>query len=107
MIGDCVHNLRSALDHLVYQLAILNKAPASARDKTSFPIFLDQNGFIGVTNKKVKPYVSAEAFAQIERSQPYFTANPSELPLMERHTLWVLSQLDIIDKHRLILVLYA
>lgn len=35
--GDCVHNLRSALDHLAVQLVIANGGAAG--NKTSFPIW--------------------------------------------------------------------
>src|SRR5215469_2798136 len=37
-IGDCIHNLRSALDHLVYQLAIQHGVSDEFADKTFFPI---------------------------------------------------------------------
>jgi hypothetical protein len=40
VLGDCVHNARSALDHLVFQLAILNNAPPNAARKTQFPSVL-------------------------------------------------------------------
>jgi hypothetical protein len=31
LVGDCIHNARSALDHLVFQLAVLNNAPRWGR----------------------------------------------------------------------------
>src|ERR1700675_2396602 len=37
-VGDIVHNLRSALDHLVCQLAILDGNDVSCCDQTYFPI---------------------------------------------------------------------
>src|SRR5690348_4870221 len=36
IFGDCMHNLRSALDHLAYQLVVLNKKMPG--NKTFFPI---------------------------------------------------------------------
>jgi hypothetical protein len=98
IVGDCIHNLRSCLDHLVYQLAILNGAGPDAASKTSFPIYLRQKVFQDVIADKVAPFVHATAIAEIEKLQPYKTLDP------ENCTLWKLSQLDNIDKHRLLLV---
>jgi hypothetical protein len=102
IIGDCIHNLRSALDHLVYQLAVLNGSSASAAEKTAFPICLREtgpNGFNDRVRTSLKPFVSAAALAEIENSQPYRAYSvPNEADI------WVLHKLDIIDKHRLLLV---
>jgi hypothetical protein len=43
LIGDCLYNLRSALDHLAWQLAIYNGNQPSSH--TEFPIFLEQKRF--------------------------------------------------------------
>lgn len=99
LVGDCIHNARSALDHLVYQLAILNNAPASAAEKTAFPIYLTPEKFRQNVVRKVAPFISSAALAEIEKLQPYATGNAGT-----DDVLWVLSQLDIIDKHRLLLV---
>jgi hypothetical protein len=42
MIGDAIHNIRSALDHLVYELV-----PANLRDtvRTQFPIFTKEAAY--------------------------------------------------------------
>jgi hypothetical protein len=98
MVGDCVHNARSVLDHLVYQLALLNKSPKEAAAKTSFPICLTPKEFKNATKGKIAPFVSKTAFTEIERLQPYKTGDN------EKDVLWILSQLDIIDKHRLLIV---
>jgi hypothetical protein len=39
IIGEMVHNLRSALDHLVWQLVILETSEQPVGDRTQFPIF--------------------------------------------------------------------
>lgn len=101
MVGDCIHNARSALDHLVYQLALLNKSPQEAASKTSFPICLTPGEFKNATKGKIAPFVTTTAFTEIEKFQPYKTGDN------ERDFLWVLSQLDIIDKHRLLIVAEA
>lgn len=99
-VGDYFHNLRSALDHLVFQLALLNGSGDDCASKTAFPIYLTRKGFRNFTDNKVAPFISAHALAEIERRQPYEAGNAREEDI-----LWVLSQLDIIDKHRLIVVL--
>jgi hypothetical protein len=101
IVGDCVHNARSALDHLVYQLALLNNAPNDAASKTSFPICLTPKEFKNATKGKIARFVNTRAFEEIERLQPYKTGKK------ENDLLWILSQLDIIDKHRLLIVAEA
>src|SRR5262249_51773495 len=88
IIGDCVHNLRSALDHLVYQLAILNGTSADAASRTSFPIYTKRKKFKNFVKDNVTPFVSGTALAEIKKLQPYQTSDP------ESCTLWKLSQLD-------------
>jgi hypothetical protein len=97
IVGDCIHNTRSVLDHLVGQLAILNNCP-KALTKTAFPVCLTQPEFAGIAKTKVAPFVSAVALTEIEKLQPYSTGNGAN------DLLWVLHQLDIIDKHRVHIV---
>jgi len=99
MIGDCIHNLRSALDHLVYRLALENGAALTAAKKTFFPIYLKKTQFDQRVEKLVKPFVGASELAEIEKCQPY-----SAYDVPEEADIWILSQLDIIDKHRLLVV---
>ncbi len=96
MIGDFIHNLRSALDHLVFQLVV--NAPPEAATRIAFPVCLKDAVFKDITRSKVAPFISATALAEIEKLQPYSTGQG------ERDILWILSQLDIIDKHRLLIV---
>jgi hypothetical protein len=96
LAGDCIHNLRAALDHMVWSLTMktTNGAdPAKPRD-TGFPICKSPGDFnsrrtlcIGQTTR--------DAQVIIEKLQPYhgpYPANPN--PLL------VLKELDDIDKHR-------
>ena len=102
IVGDFAHNLRSALDHLVCQLAILNGNDISCCDKTFFPICIGKPDF-AKAEKMVKPLISPEAFTDIEALQPYKTANISgKQPTSS--TLWIISRLDILDKHRMLVV---
>ena len=99
MIGDCLHNLRSALDHLVYQLALKNGAPSVSADKTFFPIYLTKSQFDDRVEKNVKPFISSAALAEIEQCQPY-----SAYDVPAEADIWILNRLDIFDKHRLLVL---
>lgn len=123
-VGEIVHNLRSTLDGLVFQLARLNKAPAETRD-TQFPIFRyrytrrlrsgEVMGFEGHQGarrpargsgrymiRRLRP----EHQARIEWLQPYRRnggQTPWGRPLNGRwNLLYRLKELNDADKHRLI-----
>jgi hypothetical protein len=99
IIGDILHNTRSALDHLVCQLAIANRKPISCCEQTFFPICCDENSF-GKAIQRVQPLINGAAFARIKELQPYVTS-----PLLpEDSILWILSYLNIIDKHRTLVI---
>lgn len=102
MLGDVLHDWRSALDHLAWQLAIrAGSVPPPPR--TEFPIFWDAGDF-GRTRKSGAPAhgsglfkiqgLSAEDRTRIERTQPYYAGEPI------MHPLWVLHELSNLDKHR-------
>jgi hypothetical protein len=100
IFGDCLHNLRAALDHLTFALAIANKptlTDAEARE-TQFPIFQSLEGFKARGAGRIR-HLSPQAQAIINRLQPYNTGNNTT-----RHPLWVLQTLENIDKHRRLLV---
>jgi hypothetical protein len=63
-----------------------------------FPVCLTDKLFKD-TKGKIEPFISASAFAEIEKLQPYAAGNAGA-----DDVLWVFSQLDIIDKHRLLIV---
>lgn len=112
LLGDCVHNLRSALDHLAMALAVDNGA--DPYDFTvQFPICGTQDAFFGRPNPKTgrRPRtpprgtgghqvraLSPSAQAFVEGLQPYHRGNTS-------WTLTELQQLDNRDKHRSLLEL--
>jgi hypothetical protein len=96
LVGEIVHNLRSALDHIVYQLVIhATNAPPPVVSKTQFPIFLDAAGFKHRGPLLLKG-VGTKAAALIKAMQPFATGEGVKSPL------WHLSQLSNIDKHRTI-----
>jgi hypothetical protein len=112
LIGDCVHNLRSALDHLAFQLMLGNRSGPVPRDlykSSAFPIMLSGRKWakrVGKGDRKGQPTndsglykiqgVSAIAADLIESLQPYHRRkNP------ETRSLWELDELWNADKHRL------
>jgi hypothetical protein len=90
-IGEVAHDLRSALDNLTWQLALLN-TPAPG-NWTQFPIFDAAAGF----KKRRSTYVGSLSTAHqkaLEKLQPYQPDSPNCLPL--------LAKLNDADKHRTI-----
>jgi hypothetical protein len=91
IIGDCVHNARSALDYLAWRLAGSDLADRN----TMFPIFLTEQGF----NARGLPRIGKlthEAIAEVRSFQPYTRPNRQE------SALWTLQELDARDKHKLL-----
>jgi hypothetical protein len=105
-VGDVVHNLRSGLDHLAWQLVILDDRRPDVN--TQFPIrrsAVDKNG--QPVPIQLRPTVrNREILDALEAVQPYLgpEGEPAEYA---RNPLWRLHRLDIIDKHRLLLVVRA
>jgi hypothetical protein len=104
MIGDILHNLRSTLDHLVWQLTIANgKTPDSFPldkksnwAKTQFPMTDTAGGFAKSAESQLWG-VSQQSRNYIDSFQPYKTATqPGDVSLLR-----VLRELSNIDKHRL------
>lgn len=100
VVGDCVHNLRSTLDHLAHQLVVLGGGvPRSGRGGTAYPIYESGTGVKGgprqVRIEAASGAVAPAVQTRIEELQPYKRSNPPVDDL-----LWVLSELDNMDKHR-------
>lgn len=79
-IGEIAHNFRSALNHLVYQLALLQHDPETVAGpkgkRLQFPIFLvrdgpDKNRTFEGQRKRMIGLLRPEHQARIERLQPY------------------------------------
>jgi len=84
---------------LTYELAIANTGTLTDAQaiKTAFPIFRYSKGFCRRGKEKIR-YLSTGAQTIIERLQPYHTDDPTN------HILWLLEQLNNIDKHRRLLI---
>lgn len=102
MFGDAIHNLRSALDHIVCQLAILNGNDISCCEKTYFPICICKPDFVKF-RKMAEHLIAPNAFTCIEELQPYKSAYVTGTE-PAKTSLWIIHQLDIIDKHRILVV---
>jgi len=94
LIGDCLFNYRSALDHFAYDLAVAytgSKLSPEAEKQSEFPIFIDKAPKESDLRKKIG-CIDPEARKLIERMQP--CGRPDRKPL---HDLYVLHNFD---KHR-------
>lgn len=110
LAGECVHALRSALDHTAFELVQINRP---GTDYAEFPIFkdkylVDDNGGVRLNKKGVPrllwrekgpsklPGVDRAPLAQIKWLQPYRRRDTNE----RFDPLWLIHAMDIIDKHR-------
>lgn len=99
--GDIVHNLRSALDHLAWQLVLLDGGTPT--DRTAFPLHES------TTNRQGKQRVltidpgiaDPRIMAAVEAMQPYAEAEYGHDPRTD--ALGIIGRLNNIDKHRLLL----
>jgi hypothetical protein len=90
IVGDCLHNLRSALDYLVWQL-VLSNPPSQPSIRNMFPICSSRKNFESQLQGKRLDGVHQEAIRIIESLQPYHNSN---------HPLALLDSLYNADKHR-------
>jgi hypothetical protein len=108
IIGDCLQNIRVALDHLAWALA--ESTREDPPHHTSFPIYLNPDAFheqnkagkaTGRSGLKRIEAIPDEAQAIIEKLQPYHYDDPST------HRLWILNEYSRIDRHRTLSIMYA
>ncbi len=99
IIGDCVHNLRSALDNLAYELAVAytgEPLPENIERDSGFPIlFRDGEGLAKRANRMIRG-IHPEAQAIIRQLQPHRPTDNA----YPAHPLWLLNELSNKDKHR-------
>jgi hypothetical protein len=94
IVGDAIHNFRSALDYLACELVRANRQPVA--EKTEFPILNSP-----ITTSKLEARFGTkvqgmrkEVIDAIRSIHPYQGGN---------NTLWRLHRLDVIDKHNTLL----
>jgi hypothetical protein len=100
IVGDIAHNLRSALDHLVWQLVLTNGEEPGGWNQ--FPIFRYESDFASRAEpspqkERMLSGISPEAVALIKGLQPFKAeVIPGLLPLS------ILKALSNVDKHRIV-----
>lgn len=91
--GDVLQNLRSALDHLAYQLVLVGSGTTVPLTHVYFPIADDAAKYKTEQPRKVKG-MRPVAIKAIDAVKPYKGGNDM---------LWRLHKLNNIDKHRLVI----
>jgi hypothetical protein len=96
VFGDCVHNLRAALDHLALALAKAHTPTMTEKQigTSEFPIFFDGPMTPKEQQRKIGCIAPAAAKV-IERMQPHLRGQNYAMD-----PLWQIHDLDRIDKHR-------
>lgn len=99
IIGDCLQNMRSALEHAALAVVLAND-PTADRQKVQFPIATTEAEWMGTgklqaQRKRVSQasYAAQRTFRQL---QP-FVENPAE---PQRNALYVLNELARLDRHQ-------
>jgi hypothetical protein len=96
-LGDAFHNLRCALDHLIWGLTLQGRGKVGRW--THFPIRSDKSGMSNDSVKRTLANLTADQASVIESLQPYHRRQPSKHPLVQ------LARLDDDDKHQALYVL--
>jgi len=91
--GDIIQNLKSALDHLAYQLFTTETKGKIAGTHIYFPIAKDLQTYESVKNKKTVG-IAQPAKDLIDALKPYKGGND---------ILWRINELNNTDKHRLLI----
>ena len=98
IMGDAVHNLRSALDHLAYHLVMVGTDKGEVRtepwEKIQFPITHSPDSYKSKRTAGKVQGMERKAIEAIDALKPYKGGNDP---------LWLLHKLDNTDKHSFIL----
>jgi hypothetical protein len=97
ILGDCLQNLRSSLDYLVWELVVAAKGQPN--EKNAFPICEDAGRFKESLGRGRLRGLSTDAIEEVEMFQPYFDGRD-----FREHPYWLLDKLCNINKHRRILL---
>jgi hypothetical protein len=94
IVGDALQNIRSALDHLAYHLAVLGSGSSGKLSHTYFPISDNATKYHSEKARKVKG-MRQDAIDAIDALEPY-GGGRGEI-------FWLINTLNNIDKHRILL----
>lgn len=96
VIGDAIHNMRAAMDVLVWQLILANgKDPTRA---SYFPVAKSAGDCRNNLKTKTKG-VSPKALELLMATEPFVGGKGNDL--------WLINELDIRDKHRLLVPVFT
>jgi hypothetical protein len=98
IIGDAIHNLRSALDHLAHLLMSVGTASPGPFPHVYFPISEDASKYKADSRRKVQG-MRQDAIEAIDAIEPYGGG--------AGEALYQLHCLNNIDKHRLLLTVWS
>lgn len=101
LIGEIVHHLRSCLDHIAWELSSATKRSDNPRG-IEFPIYISKpshKGEIKRYERKVEG-ISQRGRVLIERVQPYQRDPNFVLTGPRSDPLWIVHEMNTIDKHR-------
>jgi hypothetical protein len=106
-VGEIVYQLRSALDHLAWQLVLLDGGDTSKRPQ--FPVRdspNDRNGNLLPLQTLMPEVKDPKILGLLNECQPYSGDGTQHLAPQDaqRIPLWGLRALNNVDKHRLLLV---
>jgi hypothetical protein len=94
IVGDILHNVRSALDYIARELIMLNDC--TPQWSTQFPICTTEHDFLNESlNRNRLGGISRRAFKMIDACQPYKWDQKYTI-----HPLWHLHKLSNLDKHK-------
>jgi hypothetical protein len=93
-LGDTLNNLRAVLDHLAWDLVLVNKG--KPHDRTGFPICKKPESFASDGVQKTIAGMSESVRTKIEELQPYNAGDTMDT----QHFLGLLNTLGNIEKHR-------
>lgn len=94
--GEVAHQLRSALDHLVWDLVVQNTGAPPPGTDSGYPIFRTADGYNRRAPQKIRG-VSPSAANRIFAAQPFHLGDRADEELT-----WIVQELNNTDKHRLI-----
>ena len=98
IVGEIAHQLRSALDHLAWQLVLDGGGkPETRPGGTEFPIFWKGADKFETSGRRRLKGASERAVGFIESLQPY-----QRRDRFWEHPLYILHELDARDKHRVL-----
>jgi hypothetical protein len=98
VLGDIAHNLRSALDHIAWTLALRTSRGEPSR-KTAFPLARSPEDFHGRACQRMLRDIPPKFLALIESLQPYQPRGELDF---DPTWLGVLREMSNTDKHRLV-----